>query len=327
MDRSKPFIIAEIGSNWRRFDDEKRNETLAYRQIFDAAACGVDAVKFQFFTHRELYGIPGDTARDLPLQWLPKLAFEAKQLGVQFLCSAFSPRGVLAVDPFVLVHKIASCEANDPEMISAVIGTGKDVLVSTGALVSEEINQLIDRFERSQAKLHLMACVASYPAQVRDYTLLPGTEALSDHTLSSELALVAIGRGAFIFEKHFDCLANLKPKRPIFPSPDSPVSIGIEGLKEYVTAIRTGFSAVDPHGKIKFNRDAEIHKTWKRRLKITKMIKGGQDTLENGVNFGSFRSLEPDTRAAAPSEIYRFEGRRVKKDMKPQDGLYYDDIE
>ena len=55
---NKPYIIADVGANWRD-STEKNNFKNAIDHIAVGAKTGVDAVKFQMFTHTELYGFPG----------------------------------------------------------------------------------------------------------------------------------------------------------------------------------------------------------------------------------------------------------------------------
>ena len=110
-----PYIIAEIGSNWCQFDTEKENLNCAKRQIEMAAEDGANAVKFQFFRASELYGsncydsnFSADTDRcALPQEWLSKLEICCSLNCVDFLCSAFSVKGILRVAPFVNMHKLA----------------------------------------------------------------------------------------------------------------------------------------------------------------------------------------------------------------------------
>src|SRR3990167_1071022 len=110
--QAKTFIIAEIGSNWTSFEEAKDS-------ISFAKQAGADAVKFQAFRVEALYGFYDSQYGEhramggngeLPLEWLPKLKEKADACGIEFMCSAFSPELYDVVNPYVLVHKIASSE-------------------------------------------------------------------------------------------------------------------------------------------------------------------------------------------------------------------------
>lgn len=322
----KPYIIAEIGSSWLRPPYDNNGISLALRNIDDAAACGVSAVKFQYFSHEELYGIPGDCKYQLPREWLSILSAYASRRWVDFMVSAFSVQGIKEVDPHVKAHKIASSEMMDFELVSAAVRTKKPVVISTGGASKEEVMHLLKTLDPTN--IYLLECVAKYPAYAEDYDLSTlGDEGwacgISDHTLDNDLAICSVGAGAYVFEKHFDCLKGVIDTAE--PSPDTPVSIGTSQLKQYVSGINNAYSAVhqERHTSV---ADAMMNLKWRRRLKITKLVKGGQDALIYGENFGSFRSLAADTKAASPIDKDKFEGKRTKRDMHPQDGLWFDDI-
>ena len=112
--KNKPSTIAEVGSNWSTFDDCMRSISLA-------KACGADAVKFQAYSHEALYGKAAgnydagngmgysiaELKGTLPLEWLPKLKDKAHAFNIEFMCSAFSPELLDAVNPHVNIHKLA----------------------------------------------------------------------------------------------------------------------------------------------------------------------------------------------------------------------------
>jgi N-acetylneuraminate synthase len=212
-------IIAEIGSNWRKSENQHTNLDVAKRQIYLASKCGATAVKFQYFSAQELYGpaIKGTSFEEnfnrfnLPNEWLPILYDECERNGVEFLCSAFSVMGFEQVDDFVRTHKIASPELSDPNITNFVMKTGKPFYYSNGCS------------NISLAGGVPMACVSRYPAHHSDYDLKPYANSqwgLSDHTLTNDLAQFSLMLGATHFEKHVDFLLDLGLR-----SPDSIASI------------------------------------------------------------------------------------------------------
>lgn len=300
--------------------------SLALRSIDDAAACGVDAVKFQYFTHKDLYGVDGENKYELPRKWLGYLSSHCELRGVDFLCSAFSAEGIGIVDPYVKMHKIASSEMQDYHLIRAAAATKKPVIISTGGHSTDDVAEAMWAFDNKE-QFHFLECSLKYPAEVSDYALSKQWfDGISDHTTGAGLAILSIGHGAKIFEKHFDCLIGLYDSDSAEETPDTAVSVGPQFMSQYVQCIRDGFVA-SGGAKRASESNSQAALRWKRRLKITKQVRGGQDRLEYGVNFGSFRSVQDDAKAASPLEWEKFQGARVKRDMNPQDGLWFDDIE
>ena len=84
--RKDPFIIAEIGSTWK-VDNVKDDLENCLTCINMAAEYGATAVKFQMFTHKELYGVDGENKYALPRQFIPKLAEYAEDRCIDFLRS------------------------------------------------------------------------------------------------------------------------------------------------------------------------------------------------------------------------------------------------
>lgn len=217
-----PYIIAEIGSNWRTLD-------IAKKQIEAAKECGADAAKFQMFTNKELYGYDdGSKCWGLPRELVDPLALHCQSVGIDFMCTAFSIDGYKFIDPYVKMHKIASCEADWPELLVNVNALGKPFLRSYG---------LIDKSKFEFKNEISMLCCAKYPAEASDYAFNDAfiediVWGLSDHTMNNDLAIIAscVGTGAVIFEKHFDFMAGND-------TPDSVVSSNESQLRDYVETI------------------------------------------------------------------------------------------
>jgi len=301
------FIIAEVGSNWEDFSD-------CIVSIEQAKVAGADAVKFQLFSFEELYGWndwkTGELENyHLDHEWLPKLAQHAKAIGIKFMCTAFSPEGVAAVDPFVEMHKVASSDLTYPQLLEAVAKTGKPVLLSCGASSRGDIEQALARLPKERTTL--MYCVSAYPARSVDIEVLhellkacTGPVGFSDHTTDIYGAPVAAARfGAEVIEKHFTAFPHLD-------TPDRRHSLTPDEFKRMVDRIR---GRDEPRLGPTFEESAMFLRH-NRRLVAVRDIQPGE-VLRFGQNYGAYRTLQDDTRGLSPflwnHEQYGPEGKRA----------------
>ncbi|MES3012616.1 MAG: N-acetylneuraminate synthase family protein [Pseudomonadota bacterium] len=324
---AKPYIIAEIGSNWSTLND-------AVQSIAQAKAAGADAVKFQAFDMEALYGMKPGTLPDhlrgrgidmptywLPLAWLPKLKEKADACGIELLCTAFSPELVAAVDPFVTAHKIASSDATWPQLLSAVAACGKPVLLSTGAKNLVEIEHAL-RFCPTLSPTYLLYCVSAYPARMVnlvEMTVLAQRfkrrVGFSDHTLDIVGApYQAVLAGACVIEKHFTAF-------PEMDTPDRPHSLKPDEFHLMVQYLR-GERRPEIAPKIE-ERDTVLRHN--RRLVATRDIAEGEE-LRYGVNFGAYRALHDDTRGLSPFAWELVEGKRAAGEIARGAGIGPGDI-
>ena len=315
---AKPYIIAEVGSNWRTLND-------CIQSIGQAKAVGADAVKFQAFNAKALYGFlatsdepenryPGSYF-NLPLDWLPKLKEKADACGIELMCTAFSPELVAAVDPYVSVHKVASSDICYPQLLEAVHKTEKPVLLSTGAKHAREVEYAADYiFARRNV---MMFCVAAYPAPyidlysldlLHDVTKCP--VGLSDHSQGISIAVEACRRHDVVaLEKHFTAF-------PDMDTPDRPHSIGPDLFKLMVEQIRNCDQAyIGPRPE---ERDMLLRHN--RRLITTRDVAEGE-VLKYGENFGAYRSLKDDARGLSPFAWRDVEGKAAKKAIARGDSV------
>lgn len=245
-----PFIIADIGSNWARYTKEELNFKYALHQIREAANLGVSAVKFQLFTHQELYGYEDKNSEinffSLPKEWVPQIKKECDKNNVEFMCTAFSPKGIDFIDQYVNIHKLASSELTYRHMYEKLKKTRKPFIVSTGGAYEFEIPR-----PSKDVKMILMQCVSSYPALIHDYNLSVLNKwlekgykmvGISDHTLFEHVALISIGAGASVFEKHFD-VCDTTPYGEFHKkvTPDQRHSLKPEDFEYYVKAIKDAY--------------------------------------------------------------------------------------
>ena len=333
-----PFIIAEIGSNWRTLED-------CLTSIALAKASGADAVKFQAFTAEALYGngphLEGAQVGTLPLDWLPTLKAKADSVGIEFMCTAFSPELVDAVDPFVNVHKVASAEMTHVRILERIRATGKPVFMSTGASSGGDIRKALavlqecnddtynhDKCNRAHTSVVLLYCVAAYPARrvrmsrigmLKDNFNLP--VGFSDHTTDVITIpwFATIVYGACVIEKHVNFIEGLV-------SPDSPHSLSSDEFKEMCfwinRKVQSSGTLGDLGPTVEENPFILRHN---RRLIATKDIQVG-DTLEEGKNFGIHRSLKDDRHGYSPFKVVDVHGRSALKPIQAGDSIGPGDV-
>jgi len=213
------FVVAEIGNNHEGSLSE------AKKLVQAAAEAGADAVKFQTIVPGKLISadqqdrlqqLKGYT---LSLPLFHELHQEAMRAGVLFLSTPFDLESVEFLKELVPAFKVASGDSNFSGLLRKIASTGKPVMISTGLSDQAEKNHLRDFFHsawRSAGQkdpgLALLHCVTEYPtpderAGLQYLKVLAAMEDItpgySDHTLGIEAAVLAVGLGARIVEKHF----------------------------------------------------------------------------------------------------------------------------
>lgn len=318
------FVICEVGSNWSTLED-------CMTSITKAKQCGADAVKFQAFNKKALYGFhyehqmvyfeyihsadPSELPGTLPLEWLPKLKEKADAVGIEFMCSAFSPELAEAVNPFVSIHKVASSEMCHVRLLEKLKGFGKPVILSTGAQHVEDIGRAIDTL--GDTPTVLLYCAAAYPANDLDLATMDALrdafESLvgySDHTTDVRMyPMIARGYGACVIEKHVNLVDAT--------GPDAPHSINADQFKTCVQYAK-GPAPAPKIGPTPAEKPMILRH--KRRLIATRDVAEG-DALREGENFGIYRSLKDDTHAFSPFMVNEVEGRIAKREIKAGDGV------
>ena len=214
-------VIAEVGSV---HDGSFGN---ALKLVEAAAACEVDAVKFQ--THIAA----AETLRDAPMppyfqgepryqyfertgfcltQW-KELKACCEQHRVDFLSSPFSVAAAeLLEEVGVNRYKVGSGEVTNLLLLDAIARTGKPILLSSGMSTWAELDEAIETITKHSDKIAILQCTSEYPCayesvglnimfEMRERYRFP--VGLSDHTLTNYASLAAVTLGAEVIERHF----------------------------------------------------------------------------------------------------------------------------
>jgi N,N'-diacetyllegionaminate synthase len=161
--------IAEIGSNWKNWND-------CVTSVRDAKKAGADVVKFQYFDEADLYGSYQSDKIINCQPHPPGLIQIAEETGIEFMCTAFSVEGYDYVNRTVARHKIASAEITAIDILEKVNSFKKPVLLSTGGATFDQIELALHKLK--DCFVTLMYCVTDYPARVVDFRHL---ELMKEH--------------------------------------------------------------------------------------------------------------------------------------------------
>lgn len=255
------YIIAEMSAN-HAGSIERAKEI-----IRAAKKAGADCIKIQTYTpdtltidcHNEYFDVKNGTWEGenlyslygkayTPWQWQAELKEEADRVGIDFLSTPFDRTAVDFLEGMGLeFYKIASFEMIDLPLIEYVASKGKPIIMSTGMASLEEIKEAVETvYKTGNDKLVLLKCSSAYPAVPEDMHLKTIQDlkkrfnlpiGLSDHSMGSTSATLAVALGANVIEKHF-CLGRE------IENPDASFSMTPEEFSSMVKDIRSAEAAI-----------------------------------------------------------------------------------
>lgn len=298
------YIVAEMSANHNKSYEQ------AVRLIEVAKETGADAIKLQTYTpdtitidcDNEYFRIKGTMweGKNLhklyeeaftPWEWQPKLKEVANSLGIDLFSTPFDHSSVdFLEDMDVPVYKIASFELVDIPLLRKVASKGRPVIMSTGMATLSEIDEAVRALrDEGLGDLALLKCTSAYPAPPEEMNLrtIPHlSEAfgvpvgLSDHTLSSSIAVAAVSLGACVVEKHL----TLSRENP---GPDNAFSLEPDEFADMVKSIRDAEKAI---GTVNYqlSRKEKDSRAFRRSLfAVTEIHEGQEFTAQN------IRSIRP----------------------------------
>ena len=259
---SKVMIIAELSAN------HNGNKQIAIDTIVAAKKSGADAVKLQTYTADTItvdcraddfkikQGTIWDGTRlyDLykqaytPWEWHEELFRVAKEEGLICFSSPFDKTAVDFLESLGNpIYKIASFEITDIPLIEYAAKKMKPMVMSTGIATEEDIQLAVDTCRAAgNDDITLLKCTSSYPAPIEEANLCMikdlaeryGVKSgLSDHTIGSVSAVVAVTQGATMIEKHFIIDRSIG-------GPDASFSMNEQEFAQMVKDIRMAEAAI-----------------------------------------------------------------------------------
>lgn len=320
------YVIAELSAN------HGHDLETAKAIVRAAADAGADAVKLQTYTPDSLT-IDADTPPFLigegtawtgrrlhelyaeaatPWEWHAPLLELATGLGLQLFSTPFDEAAIDFLDAFdPPAFKIASFELVDLDLIRSAASRGRPLILSTGMATEGEIDEAVAAaLDGGASGLVLLRCNSAYPASPADMDLRT-IEAmaerwrvpigLSDHTLGTTAATVAVALGAVVVEKHLTL-------RRSDGGPDAGFSLEPDEFATMVAAIREAEASL---GGIRFGPSPgeEPSLAFRRSLFVVEDVAAGEVFTDANV-----RSIRPGD-GLPPKHLGEVLGRRAAADV------------
>tara|TARA_B110000879_G_scaffold54699_1_gene77339 strand:- start:1837 stop:2871 length:1035 start_codon:yes stop_codon:yes gene_type:complete len=323
---SKPFIIAEMSGNHNQSLDR------ALKIVDEVAASGAQALKIQTYTadtmtidiskgefiidtelwkDRSLYDLYREAST--PWEWHEAIFSHARSKGLIPFSTPFDDSSVDFLESLdVDLYKIASFENTDLDLIKKVASTGKPLIVSTGMMDLNEMDELVRTARSSGCKdLVLLKCTSTYPSTPdgTNIATIPHMRkmfncevGLSDHSMGIGVSVASVSMGATVIEKHFTLDRS-------DGGVDSAFSMEPEEMKSLVIESERAWQSV---GKIQYGPSLkEIEsRQYRRSLYFIEDIKEGEEITKNNM-----RRIRPGL-GLPPKYYFQILGKKANQDIK-----------
>ncbi|MFW9767179.1 MAG: N-acetylneuraminate synthase [Candidatus Thorarchaeota archaeon] len=331
------FIIAEAGVN------HNGDLRIAKKLVDDAAASGVDAVKFQTFKTENLttkeaamaeyqkdqareHDSQFDMIKRLELSYdsFVELKEYCDEKGILFLSTPHSADAIDFLDSIMPAYKIGSGDLTNLPFLKLVASKGKPIFLSTGMSSLREVREAVQAIqEAGGSELLLLHCLTNYPSDIRDSNLramdtlkrefnLP--VGFSDHTMGIIASVAAVAMGACMIEKHFTTDRNL-------PGPDHKASLEPNQLRELVDSIRNIEAALGTGIKEPTKEEIKIREIARKSLVSITLIPEGAIITREMID------IKRPGIGIAPKHLEDVVGKRAIKEIQEDSMLTWDMIE
>lgn len=324
---SAPFVIAEAGVNHNgRLD-------LALKMVDVAAEAGADAIKFQTFRAQDLatktakmaaYQKRNTGKRESQLAMLKRIELKesfyepiVKRCQKKKILFLSTPLGGFESVDFleglgVSAFKVASCDLDNIPVLGYIARLQKPIILSTGMANMREINEAITCIKsQGNNKIIALHCTANYPCPLEEVNLasmqtmmqkLGVLVGYSDHTLGTQVSVMAATLGACVIEKHFTLDVGM-------PGPDHKASISPAELKELVSAVKSARTVLGSPDKKPTKSEQAMIKDARKSVVAMRDIKKGELFAEENIGI-----KRPGT-GLSPKHYPTIIGTRARKNI------------
>ena len=332
----RTLVVAEIGQA------HDGSVGILHSMVDAAAACGVDAVKFQVhIADAESSALEPFRVRFSPVDatrfdyWKRMELLEAEWchlkekcdgLGVEFLATPFSNAAVDLLERIgVGRYKVGSGDIANPLLLQRIAATGKEVILSTGLGTIEDIDRAVELFSRHSVPVAVLQCTTRYPTaadevglpwigRLRDRYGCP--VGLSDHSGKIYAGLAAAALGAALVEVHvtFD--------RRMF-GPDSRASLTFDELTQLVEGIRFIEAASrETVEKVVTEATERLRRMFGKALAVNRDMVAGET-----LTAADLEGKKPADGGISVCELNLVIGRRLSRSKSRWEFISWDDLQ
>jgi sialic acid synthase SpsE len=331
------FIIAEAGLN------HNGSLKLALELVDRAAEIGCSAIKFQTYRseNRVSKAVKGnkyaeeliDTEEstyamlerlELDFEAHKKLFAHAAKRGIEIFSTPFDLESVDELEKLgVNFYKISSMDLVNLPLIRKVAATQKPLIISTGMSTLGQVEDAVNVVrEEGNRNLILLHCVSSYPAAPQDMNLkvmdtlreaFGVSVGLSDHTIGTPTAMVALARGASAIERHFTLDRFME-------GPDHILSSDVDEMADLVRFAQLVPIVEGRAEKVILHSETDTIEKFKKCLYAKKDIRKGQRITEAHV------TVKGPGGGILPKHLDAVIGRAALRTIRADHPLRWEDV-
>ena len=338
ISRTAPaLLIAEVSAN----HDRDLDQALALVDI--AAEAGWDCLKLQTYDadtltirsnhpsmqvdpiwgHENLYDLYQSAG--MPMEFHRPLFDRARERGLLPFTSIYDPRDLDFIEDLGCeIYKIASFEMTFDDLLIAVAGTKKPLILSTGMANLDEISHALEVLDRAgSGEVILLHCCSSYPAPLDQINLnamalmeqkFGRMTGFSDHTIGAIGPLTSIAMGAVAVEKHYtNDPTRVGPDHRFSATPDimREIAKGRDEIFALKGSAQKTTTEAEGTSKAIGRRSAFALRDLKAREKVTR---------------SDFRFVRPGA-GIAPNDTGALLDRTLKNPVRAGHPIRYEDLE
>ena len=333
FEKSRCYIIAEIGGNFTTFEQAKR-------LVDEAHKCGVDAVKLQTYKAETIVTKTAKFDLDNVGSILQYDLFKKYEIDKNLHKRVFAYIDSKGLDWFstpshksdvdmleklgVPAHKLGADDATNLPLIQYVASTQKPIMLSTGMCTQKEIDEMVEVcLITGNENIVLFHTVSNYPTYSDQVNLLAIqtlkrefpqlTIGFSDHTIGTTASIAAACLGAEVLEKHFTYDKNAE-------GPDHQLSANPSEMKEIVSRIRE-FEVIKGSGiKRPVGKEITNRKKNRKSLVAIKSIKKDEKLTSDNID------IKRPGDGIEPKYFKKVLGKHAKEDIPNDEVLHWGSI-